>query len=294
TEPQPNMEKKTKMMVFCLLLSVICSPVLTGEWKAEVVQKLDALVSSCIVIPCTFTYPENNLPRSKLRGIWHLKSDKNQRVYHEDNTRVLENFRGRTKLLGNLGQNNCTLEITEIEDHGNGPYCFRIELAENEDPTINKFSFVEDCAALNVLPDPPLPELIYSETAFLGTPYTITCKVFHTCPSHSPTLKWSRVESFMEHHRKLPYGLWEVESIITLIPEEKDDHKEVTCTATFNGQRTSSNKFKLRVKRTLNYNHIIIPIVVAIGTSVTFGILFVFIVKRYKRRIAELQSQDGR
>lgn len=50
-------------------------------------------------------------------------------------------------------------------------------------------------------------------------------------------------------YRKLHAGKLEVLSILTFIPEEKDDHSEVTCTAKFNGGKTSSTTLKLYVKR---------------------------------------------
>lgn len=68
--------------------------------------------------------------------------------YHDDSTKILDSFKGRTRLLGKLGQNNCTLEIVEVKDHDNGPFCFRIELVRQDtnQPTKEKFSFVEKCA----------------------------------------------------------------------------------------------------------------------------------------------------
>ncbi|XP_039662657.1 myelin-associated glycoprotein-like [Perca fluviatilis] len=288
----------TKRMIFCLLVAAIISPVFTEEWRASVVKELDALVTSCVVVPCSFTHPKENLPTSRLRGIWHRSTDKNQRIYYEDSTQVLENFRGRTKLLGQLGQNNCTLEITNIKDHDNGPFCFRIELArtETDTSTVDKFSFVESCVTLRMsLPDPPNPTLSHPKTAIQDRPYTITCSVRHTCPSHVPKLTWSRgtADEVTEVHKEISLGYWEAQSILAIIPEEKDDHSDVTCTAEFNGQKTSSATLRLYVKRTENYNHIIIPTVAVIGTAVIFAVFCIFMVKRYKKRIAELQNQEG-
>eukprot|EP00064_Thunnus_orientalis_P016177 superscaffoldBa00003149_g16240 len=177
----------------------LCSPVLTGEWTATVPENLDALVTSCVVIPCSFTQAKERLPHSRLRGIWHRPASRDDCIYHEDKTRIVENFRGRTELLGNLGDGNCTLLMTEIKDHDDGPFCFRIELVPTGTQTskIDKFSFVEDCV-----------------------------------------------------------------------------------------------RFKMISKE--NYNHIIIPAVVGIGTAVIFGGLCIFMMKKYKNRIAELQSQEGR
>lgn len=123
------------------------------EWKASVVNQMDALVSSCVVVPCSFSHPKGNVPTSRLRGKWHRNRDKEQLIFSDDPTTVLENFRGRTRLLGELGQGNCTLEMTSVKDHDNGPFCFRIELAQKETDTNtkDKFSFVEECVTLNML-----------------------------------------------------------------------------------------------------------------------------------------------
>uniref|UniRef100_A0A3Q3RDL6 Ig-like domain-containing protein n=1 Tax=Monopterus albus TaxID=43700 RepID=A0A3Q3RDL6_MONAL len=272
----------------------ICSPVFTEDWKAKVVPELDALVTSCVAIPCSFTYPKDNLPSSKLRGIWHLSDPPTSLVYHEDQTRVLDNFKGRTRLLGTLGQNNCTLEMTEVKDHDSGPFCFRIELAKTNEPTRDKFSFVEDCVTLKMLHEPPTPTLTKPDTATVGRSYTVTCSVKHTCSSHQPTLTWSRsTDVDVKSYREIHSGNWEVQSTLTFTPEEKDDHEDITCTATFNGMKTSTAKFTLfsflyyrihtsAYRCTQNFNHIIIPTAVGIGITVIFGVVCIFMLKKYK------------
>ncbi|XP_058503035.1 myelin-associated glycoprotein-like [Solea solea] len=285
------------MISFCLFLAVIFSPVLCEQWKANVVKNLNALVSSCVVVPCTFSYPNEDLPTSRLRGIWHPFKSKQDYIYYEDQTRVLDSFKGRTKLLGNLGQKNCTLEITDVKNHDNGPFCFRVELAptESDTSTKDKYSFVEECVTLNMLPDPPKPTLHSKDTGTVGHVYTISCTVEHSCPSHPPSLTWSRSteDGVIEVYTDMLHGIWKKQSILTFIPEEKDDHSDITCTAEFHERKTSSATKKLHVKRVENNKHIIIPAVVGISIAVIFGVVCALIVKRYKGRIAELQSQDG-
>ncbi|CAI5662732.1 unnamed protein product [Oreochromis niloticus] len=266
------MDNEAKFMITCLLFAAICSSVSSDEWKAIVVKSIDALVTSCVVVPCSFSHTGGNLPMSRLRAMWHYKGKtpdtKGNNIFHSDATLIKDNFKGRTKILGELGQKNCTLEITPVRDHDNGPFCFRVELVrtENNDPTKDKFSFVEDCVELNMLTEPPTPTLIQPMAATQGEPYIVICSVMHTCPT---------------------------DSILKFIPEEKDDNRELTCTAAFNGGLKSSATFTLSVKRIENYNHIIIPAVVGIGTALLFGIFCIFMAKKYKNRIAELQNQEG-
>ncbi|KAI4812054.1 hypothetical protein KUCAC02_014910 [Chaenocephalus aceratus] len=177
------------------------------------------------------------------------------------------------------------LEMSKIKDHDNGPFCFRIELAQRTvTSSPEKFSFLEDCVELKMLPDPPKPKRHHLKTAYQGRPYAVTCSIKHTCPYDPPKLTWSRATADVPNvvHKETHLGNWEVESILTIIPEEKDDHTD-----------TSSSTLTLYVKRSKNYNHIIIPTLVAIGTAVLFAVFCVLMVKRYKRRIAALQRRDG-
>uniref|UniRef100_A0A671XLI1 Ig-like domain-containing protein n=1 Tax=Sparus aurata TaxID=8175 RepID=A0A671XLI1_SPAAU len=286
------MDKEGKMMIFLLLMAAISSPVFGEEWKASVVKNLDALVGSCVVVPCSYTLPkeQRNLGRT---GIWFRSSQQNERIYSEDEDDVLDSFRGRTKLLGHLNQNNCTLEITDIKDHDTGSFCLSIEISS----TSKNFTFADDCVEFKILADPPEPILTNPKTAIEDHPHSIFCSVTHTCTSHPPTLTWSmgKKDDISEVHKEIKPGTWEVLSILTFTPREQDDHSELTCTATFHGEerKSSSKKVMLYVKRTENYNHIIIPTVVGLGTAVVFGFFCIFMVKKYKRRITELQSRDG-
>ncbi|KAM8869058.1 myeloid cell surface antigen CD33-like isoform 2-T2 [Spinachia spinachia] len=268
------------MMIFCLLLAAFSSPVFAEEWKANVVKELDVLVKSCVVVPCTFTHPKEYLPNSRLSGIRHHFAGREERIYCEDRTQILENFKGRTKLLGHLSDGNCTLEMTDLKDHDNGPFCFRIEL-----PTaVDKFSFVDSCVMFRMLADPAVPTLTHPPTAIQGRPYAISCSVSHTCPSNMPKLTWNRVstdDAITVAHAANRFGYWETKSILMFTPEEKDDHSEITCTANFNGGRTSTATLNLYVKRTESYNHIIIPTVAAIGTAGIFAVFCTIMVKRY-------------
>ncbi|XP_007559598.1 myelin-associated glycoprotein-like isoform X2 [Poecilia formosa] len=289
--------EKVRRLIFILLLVGICSPALGEKWTASVVKSLEAVVGSCVVLPCSFNYPGTLLPTSRLRGIWHLSKEDTKIVYSEDNTKVLDSFKGRTNMLGKLGDKNCTLEITDVKDHDNGPFCFRIELVKTHDnkETTEKYSFVDECAELKMQRDPPEPELFQSNTAVQGKPYAVTCSVRHTCPSHVPVFTWSRGSKDDVIHIQKPVlsGIWETQSIMVFIPEEKDDHTQITCTAAFNGGKVKSRSIQLNVKRIGNIYHIIIPVAVAIGTAVIFGVICIAVMKKYKNRIAELQSREG-
>ncbi|XP_037402688.1 sialic acid-binding Ig-like lectin 14 [Pygocentrus nattereri] len=292
-------------LLFCwLCLQVIFATVLSDVWKAEVVSELKALVSSCVVLPCKFQYPGKPLPDSRIRGIWHKQDKHDQRLYHEDPIEIADNFKGRTRLLGHLGEKNCTLEIDEVRNHDHGPFCFRAEI-----PTIEKYSFVESCVALSMMPAPEKPKLEQMKTLEDGVPATFKCSIRHTCPSHPPTITWSRSNSEATwSNRDILHGNWEMESLLIFIPTEKDDFTDLTCTVSFHGGLQSSVSSLMLVKRKsswacqtgerpaqskANFLHIIIPVVAVLGTSLLFGGVFYIMCKKYRRQIQDLQSRNA-
>lgn len=136
---------------------------LTGEWDVSVVKSINALVSSCVVIPCSFTLPRKDISIARLRGIWLLSDKENQRVFYEDDSEIMENFRGRTQ-MGPLSGKNCTLEMTKVRDHDTGPFCFRVEVLERDKSVSDAFTS-PDCVTLTMLcMSPPfflLPYIIF-------------------------------------------------------------------------------------------------------------------------------------
>ncbi|XP_024124043.1 myelin-associated glycoprotein isoform X2 [Oryzias melastigma] len=260
------MDKLDKTLIGSLLLAALFSSAVSDDWKASVTKNLDALVTSCVVVPCSFSHPGNPLPSSKLRGIWHISNRRDKVIYSEDKSKILDAYKDRTTILGQLVG------------------------AESQ-----KFSFVEDCVDLKMQHSPPEIKLTQSRAAFEGKAFTATCSVRHTCPSFRPKLSWSRgnADQIFEKHEEISPGIWVMESVLTFVPEEKDDHSQLICTAVFHGRQTTTKTLHLYLKRAANYKNIIIPIVVLVVTAGVIGLVSGLIIKKYKKRIMELQSQEG-
>ena len=104
-------------------------------YEADVVSRISALTRSCVVIPCTFQI--GDVPVTRLRGLWY--TNKGEYVFHTGQTNVLDNFKGRTKLLGDTDEQNCTLEIDDVQAHDKGPFCFHAEKGSD------KYRFNHSC-----------------------------------------------------------------------------------------------------------------------------------------------------
>ncbi|XP_050957762.1 sialic acid-binding Ig-like lectin 14 [Labeo rohita] len=255
--------------------NLICAGVFADVWKLHVESEMKALVSSCVVLPCSFKYPAQQQPSDRIRAMWHMKSNWDF-IFHKDPTMLKDSFRGRTKLLGSLGDSNCTLEIDEVRNHDNGPYCFRVELETSKK---DKYSFVNNCVSVKMIEQASKPELQAEQSLQEGEPAVFKCSVKHTCPSHQPTLTWSHSGNTIMGYKNIGHGNWEAESLLTFTPTKEDDHTSVTCTVKYHGnvQGEMTATCPIFVKEQANLSHIYIPIISGLGASLLVGLLCCFI-----------------
>lgn len=99
---------------------------------ADVPFRFSALTRSCVVIPCSFPYQEDE---PVTRGIWSKKTG--DVIYHNAQSYVVDHFKGRTRILGDLNEGNCSLEIDDIKPFDNGPFCFHAERGNNDKRRFN-------------------------------------------------------------------------------------------------------------------------------------------------------------
>ncbi|XP_065136674.1 myelin-associated glycoprotein-like isoform X1 [Paramisgurnus dabryanus] len=262
-----------------LVFQVFWIFVFADVWKVKVEHEMKALVSSCVVLPCSFQYPGTRQPSARTRGIWHKKDKWEDYVYYEDKTRILDNFKDRTRMVGRLGDLNCSLEIDEVKSHDNGPFCFRVELETSEK---NRYSFVENCVHISMIEQASQPELHSDLAVQEGHPVIFRCSVRHTCPSHQPTLTWNHNGHNMMSYKEMGHGNWEVESILTFTPTKDDDHSDIMCTVSYHGVKdklVASRPIFVQAEQT-DVNHILIPVFCGLGAALLAGGLCFFIGKR--------------
>uniref|UniRef100_A0AAR2J8Z2 Ig-like domain-containing protein n=1 Tax=Pygocentrus nattereri TaxID=42514 RepID=A0AAR2J8Z2_PYGNA len=198
-------------------------------FEANVVSRISALTRSCVVIPCTFQI--GDVPVTRLRGLWYTNNG--EYVYHTGQTNILDNFKGRTKLLGDTNEQNCTLEIDDVQAHDNGPFCFHAEKGSD------KYRFNHSCPVISDLPEELEP----------GKRYTISCSVTHTCPSHPPTITWSipTVKKVVSH-TETSGGQWKTISTVTYVPTGYEKEEDLICTASFWRGKKQEHSVELPLK----------------------------------------------
>lgn len=114
----------------CLFSSLLSD--VSSQWNVWVPRDISAMTNSCVVIPCTFMYPSGIRPYRGIHGIWYFGQPYPQLfppvVFKSRTDVVHESYKGRTKLLGDLHQRNCTLLINNIGTEHSGRYYFRADL----------------------------------------------------------------------------------------------------------------------------------------------------------------------
>ncbi|XP_069040964.1 sialic acid-binding Ig-like lectin 14 isoform X2 [Lepisosteus oculatus] len=287
------MDLLARLMLQLLCIQEIYFPVLGDVWKVKVLPQMDALTSSCVVIPCTFQYPGERKSSARVRAIWEAKDSTRSNpkyIYHNDVTQVMDSFQTRTRIVGNLGDQNCTLEIDKVQTHDDGPFCFRVEL-ENTD----KYSFTDNCVTFQFKENPEKPVLVHDAKAYEGSAYGVTCTVKHTCPTHPPNLTWSRDDAKpVVYHKNNGFGNWEVTSLLTFVPSANDHDEDLSCTAHFWGQRTEVNSMTLNVKQKQNFLHIIVPVIAVVLIALILGGLYKWRRTQDKKEIENLKSSPNR
>ncbi|XP_069393337.1 uncharacterized protein [Paralichthys olivaceus] len=140
------------------------------SWKINVPQNINTGLGSTVIILCNFTYPEkyhtNDVQvywkRPKRNSFEPHDNDKNQFVFHTNDTYVVEKYRGKTELIGNKNEGNCSLRIRNVMDNEQKLYVRLSAKGENYSFFKNPVSISVSGVALNLSQDgnstfPPIP-----------------------------------------------------------------------------------------------------------------------------------------
>lgn len=212
-----------------------------SSWTAEVPSSVPGLLGSCVVVPCSFNYPEPKKKLSDLTGIWAIEFSK--MIYHPDESVVIQDYKGRAQLVGNLVDNNCSLKIDPLHESDAGPFHFRIEIKD-----VDKYSYVKKPVSIEIknLADPP--SLIISDELRAGKQFTASCSVTHSCPSDPPHLTWNHPLIPTIQSQQLTNGQWKMTSSLTFTPTKSDHNDPLNCTAAYRGGEKVESSRRLIVK----------------------------------------------
>ncbi|KAI3361270.1 hypothetical protein L3Q82_013453 [Scortum barcoo] len=160
----------------------------------SVPDRVQALVGSCVVIPCSFTplapHPlrgrkERVDVRVRFRGGGRFFPLRSTAFNSEDRDQVSRDFQGRTSLFGKITDGDCSVKIGRISQDDSR--VFEITLKKADDLLWGKPSIF----SLDVVDTPEAPVISGTLSATEGQLVTLNCSVSYHCPSRPPALQWS-------------------------------------------------------------------------------------------------------
>ncbi|XP_032872026.1 sialic acid-binding Ig-like lectin 12 [Amblyraja radiata] len=152
---------------------------MSGEWSSFTPQDVTAQNGLCAQIPCHYRYPShlNNKPRI---GIWfnsEMNNDKNVALHSKNSYKESTKFRHRTRLSGDLGEDDCSLVIDNVTLQDAGPYFFRVNFGGGD-----RFNY-HPVTQLHVTDFTDKPT-IFSAEMVAGQPVNVTCSFNTTSLKH--------------------------------------------------------------------------------------------------------------
>uniref|UniRef100_A0A673AK43 Ig-like domain-containing protein n=1 Tax=Sphaeramia orbicularis TaxID=375764 RepID=A0A673AK43_9TELE len=212
---------------------VHCSMSEASSWTIQVPSSVKGLLGSCVVIPCSFNYPDPGKQVTEFTGIW---TDATSHViYHPVKSKMLQQYRNRTKLLGDLRQKDCSLMIDPLQASDQGPFHFRIEIEDYD-----KYSYKENT----------VNPILFSEKEDVmeGETVSATCSVSHSCPASPPVFTWIHSGQTHSQQQSLNNGQWNATSTLTFHPTHADHNKPLQCTVRYKGGQQQKIQRALKVK----------------------------------------------
>ncbi|XP_004840788.1 sialoadhesin isoform X1 [Heterocephalus glaber] len=175
-------------MGFLLQLLIFASILPPGQpsWGVSSPEGVQGVKGSCLLIPCTFSFPANVEVPSGITAIWYYDySGSRQVVSHSASPELVESrFRGRAQLLGDMNHRTCSLLLSDLQAEDTGAYNFRFEISEG-----NRWSDVKG-TLVTVTEEPHAPTITSPKELREGTEVTFNCSTAYVCLQKPVSLQW--------------------------------------------------------------------------------------------------------
>ncbi|XP_023186538.1 sialoadhesin-like isoform X1 [Xiphophorus maculatus] len=178
----------------CLqLIAVLWMAVQAVSPVPSVPDRVQGVVGSCMVIPCSFT-PADPHPnrgrkervdvRLRFRGGGPFFPLRSIAFNSESKDQVSRDFLGRTFLYGQMSDGDCSVKIEQLRV--DDPKVFELALKKGSDLLWG----VSRSVNVDIIDNPEPPVISGMLSAKEGQLVSLNCSVSYHCPSRPPTLQW--------------------------------------------------------------------------------------------------------
>ncbi|XP_068005484.1 sialoadhesin [Melanerpes formicivorus] len=227
-----------------VLLASLIPPVL-GSWGVSYPNSVLGVRGSCVLVPCTLSYPDSEAASEGIVAIWYKDYEGQKRVvYHSAGQEVDAAFRGRAQLLGDVSARNCSLLLREVAPEDSGPYRFRFEIVNGD-----RWSAERD-VLLSVSDDLQQPNIAASEEQTEGQTSALECSTPYACLPADATLRWEgydpQVSRVAGRFQMDTSGAGHYLTLTTSF-SWKDHSKKLLCEVSY-GSKKATGEVTLRVR----------------------------------------------
>ncbi|MEQ2289334.1 hypothetical protein AMECASPLE_031859, partial [Ameca splendens] len=221
-----------------------------SSWTSASPTSVKGLLGSCVVIPCSFNYPDEG-NKFDFTGIW-LHSE--GIVFHsKEPQKVLQQYQNRLELVGDLKGKNCSLKIDALQQSDKGPFNFRVEIKNYDN-----YSY-KNKVSISVIREPNPIQFSVGEDIKEGQNVSVACSVSHSCPTSPPGFKWNHPGEEIHQSQQLGDAEWKETSILSFRATHFDHNKPLNCTVTYKGGKKQEQSKIFHVKYApvnvnVNYN----------------------------------------
>ncbi|XP_015254790.1 PREDICTED: myelin-associated glycoprotein-like isoform X1 [Cyprinodon variegatus] len=228
----------SKLLIFCFFIYLKGSESETS-WTSKSPASVKGLLGSCVVIPCSFNFPDKGRNYDSV-GIWY---DPNGVVFHSKvSQKVSSQYKGRTELVGDLKEKNCSLKIVDLQEKDTGPFDFRIEIKDYDS------YYYKSMVSISAISEPNPIQFSVSGDFKERHNLSASCSVFHTCPASPPHFTWSHSGKKTYHSQQLNDGEWKETAILNFRLTHNDHNKALKCSVKYNGGKVQEKQEILQVR----------------------------------------------
>ncbi|XP_027526488.1 sialoadhesin-like, partial [Neopelma chrysocephalum] len=217
-----------------------------GSWGVSYPHSVRGIAGSCVVLPCTLSYPAGVATAQGIVAIWYKDYDGPRTpVFHSAAPQEVDaRFRGRARLLGDPAARNCTLLLPGVTPGDGGPYRFRFEIVGGD-----RWSAARD-VVLSVSEELEPPSAAAPRDLTEGQSSSLECSTPYACPWGDAVLRWEGHDpraTTLSGRLQLDTGGVGQRLTLSTSFSWRDHGKKLLCEVSY-GSRKASTEVVLRVR----------------------------------------------